>query len=574
MKKLQFRSIMLTILIPVLVLGICAIIGGFISIYRFKDMNEVNAKISGDQIDITVVLDETNVALNGIMKEMFVYCSSRDVREDALSNIQEKHDFVEEYFEYVEEVMEPSQLDAMHALSEDWESFYADVLAALADADKDDQAGFASVDNVVSKWSDAISGEIYDIIGTNDDITEALVEKQTASYTAGVRYSIVLIIISFIVCILVIVIVLNWVILPLKRMEVSLRTMVDSIERGEGDLTARVKVRSKDEIGRLSAEINVFVETLQRIMGSITQNSNSLDNIVGNVAKKIAVANSDACDVSAATEELSASMEEISATLHNVDDNVASANDDVKNMAEKSHQILDYTQEMQERADDLKNSAFSNKEQTGQVIGNIIGELEHAVEESRSVDKVSNLTQDILSIASQTNLLALNASIEAARAGEAGKGFAVVADEIRILADSSRETANNIQNINEMVISAVERLVSSSNSIVQYVSDNILPDYDSFVKSGKQYSEDAVRINRTMEDYTQKAETLLITFNNMMNDISNVAHAVEDSAGGVCSVAVNMDSLVSSINVIRQEMEENSAVAKQLKAEADNFINV
>lgn len=574
MKKIQFRSIMLTILIPVLVLGICAIIGGFISICHFKDMNEVNTKISGDQIDITVVLDETNVALNGIMKEMFVYCGSRDDREEALSNIQEKNDFVEEYFDYVEEVMEPSQLDAMHTLSENWESFYADVLAALADADKDEQAGFASVDSVVKKWSDSISGEIYDVIGTNDGITEALVEKQTASYTSGVRYSIVLIIISVIVCILVIAIVLNWVILPLKRMEASLRTMVDSIEQGEGDLTARVKVRSKDEIGRLGVEINVFLETLQRIMGSITQNSNSLDNIVGNVAKKVAAANSDACDVSAAAEELSAAMEEISATLHNVDDNVDSANDDVKNMAEKSHQILDYTKEMQERADVLKNSAFSNKEQTGQVIGNIIGELENAVEESRSVDKVSSLTQDILSIASQTNLLALNAAIEAARAGEAGNGFAVVADEIRVLADSSRETANNIQNINEMVISAVERLVSASNSIVQYVSDNILPDYDSFVNSGTQYSEDAVRINRTMEDYTQKAETLLITFSNMMNDISNVANAVKDSAGGVCSVAVNMDSLVSSINVISQEMEETNAVAKQLKAEADNFINV
>lgn len=574
MKKLQFRSVMFTILIPVLVLGICAIIGGFISIYRFKSMNEVNTEISGEQIDITVVLDETNVALNGIMKEMFVYCSSQDTREDTLTDIQSKYDFVVEYLEYLEEIVEPSQLDALHKLSGDWESFYADVLAALADADQDSETGFASIDKVVIKWSDTICDEVYDVIGANDEITETLVEEQNAAYASGVKYSVILIIISVLVCILVILIVLFWVILPLKKMEAALKAMIDSIERGEGDLTSRVKVRSKDEIGRLGNEINIFVETLQRIMRSITQESNSLDNIVNQVAEKVNIANSDACDVSATTEELSASMEEISATLHNVDDNVASANNHVKSMAEKSHEILDYTKEMQDRANNLENSALNNKEQTGQVIGNIIGELEHAVEESRSVDKVSNLTQDILSIASQTNLLALNASIEAARAGEAGKGFAVVADEIRVLADSSRETANNIQSINTMVIGAVERLVSSSNSIVQYVSDNILPDYDSFVQSGKQYSEDAFRINQTMEDYTQKAETLLITFNNILSDISNVAHAVEDSAGGVCSVAGNMDSLVRSINVISQEMEENSAVAKQLKAEADNFIHV
>lgn len=572
MKKFRFNSISLKILIPVLILGICAVIGGIVSVMRLDSMNRIGTSLSEDQIDITVVLDETNVALNSIMTQMYIYCTNSDSRADALDTIEEKNDFIKEYFVYLEEIMEPSQLSGLQQLSADWEGFYNDVLAALADADADSETGLVSVNNVISKWGSAISDEIYEVISDNDKVTENLIEEQQKIYSSGVMYAGGQICLSLIICILVILIVWKWIILPLTKMEKTFRQMIEGIERGEGDLNIRVQVEAKDEIGRLGEEINIFIGTLQRIMGSINKNSNSLDSIVGNVAEKVTVANSDVCDVSAAMQELSATMEEISATLHSVDNDVMSADDYVKSMAESGNQILDYTVEMKERATTLADSALQNKERTSQVMSGIVGELESAMEESRSVDKVKNLTNDILNITSQTNLLALNASIEAARAGEAGRGFAVVADEIRVLADSSRETANNIQSINEMVISAVERLVKSAKDILDYVTETVLPDYDSFVESGESYNEDAHHINETMEDYAQKLETLLKIFGNAKDDINSVTFSVQECAEGVSGAAVSMDSLVSSIDVVRQEMDENGAIAKQLKTEADNFI--
>ena len=130
----------------------------------------------------------------------------------------------------------------------------------------------------------------------------------------------------------------------------------------------------------------------------------------------------------------------------------------------------------------MEQTATANKNNTLKIIHSITEEMKEALEESRSVEKVTQLTDDILSISGQTNLLALNASIEAARAGESGRGFAVVADEIRQLADSSREAANNIQNINEQVMKAVRGLVRSSEQIISYINESILPDYESFVK--------------------------------------------------------------------------------------------
>ena len=103
---------------------------------------------------------------------------------------------------------------------------------------------------------------------------------------------------------------------------------------------------------------------------------------------------------------------------------------------------------MKEHAEKMEKMAQTNMDVTKEKVELILSELNKAIEDSKSIDKINDLTGDILNIAQQTNLLALNASIEAARAGEVGRGFAVVAHEIGDLADASRNTASHIQEIN------------------------------------------------------------------------------------------------------------------------------
>lgn len=361
---------------------------------------------------------------------------------------------------------------------------------------------------------------------------------------------------------------------PAQKASGHLDDIIQKIEHNEGDLTERIEIKSQDEVGQLVHGVNSFIGQLQGIMQKIQKESMHMNELVENITAGINDSNENASSVSATMEELSASMEEVSATLDQITIGAQDILNASKDMSGKAENGAEYVKEIKGRAEDVKVMATGSKENTSQMIQDIRQLLEQAIENSRSVDKINELTGDILNISSQTNLLALNASIEAARAGEAGKGFAVVADEIRVLADNSRDTANNIQSISEMVTRAVEELAKNADKMLRFIDDTVLADYDKFVEMANQYHSDADNMDDILHEFYSRAQNLANTMSQMTEGIDGINIAVDESAQGVTVAAQSTSHLVEALGLIKTEADANKEISSQLQGEVKRFKNI
>lgn len=575
--SMKFRSVRIYLVIPVLILGICSMVSLAMTGVSLRSVSNVSKNIAQKQINSVSCLDAVKSNVIEMQKEVMSYCliTQDSQRESVVKNITRLKNDTESYLKKLNTMLQSDELEKqLDTLDANYRTYEKKVNEIREIASTDAMTALEDANRTLGKYGTAVESMADKMIASNDKITKSQVRDFSAKSSQAnlvittAFIMVIIIIIAVVLCIELI------VIKPLKKIDKELGVIIDEINQDRGDLTKRININRKDEIGKVATNINVFIEKLQTIMQKITSNSKQLDETVGNVVGKVNTANGSACDISAVMEELSATMEEVAATVKNIDENTAVANTKVDKMTIETGNVVDYSNEMNERAIKLQETAQANKDETTKMVGSIIEELKNAMKESKKVEKISQLTSDILSISSQTNLLALNASIEAARAGEAGKGFAVVADEIRELAESSRNTANNIQEINEMVISAVEGLISSSNKIVDYVDETILPDYDDFVSSGKQYNDDSTHIKNIMDEFTGLSNDMQKTIKSMVDAINGITKAVEESADGVTSAAMSVDSLVAAMNDVNKEMDTNQNVSDKLRKETECFVKL
>ena len=564
------------IMIPVLLLAVIAFATSILSIMNADSISKKGDDIANNYLVTIETVGYLSESTQKLTRSAYSYIVAEGdaAKKSVKDNIESLKSEIDGYMKDYEQTLDENEETAYSSYKNYYSQFLTQfaVLEKYVDTNQTVNASKLANNNLVDVCN-SLESALDDMTNSEVEATDHAMRQMHAlaafaKTTGGVCFvfAIGALIVAFLIS-------TRKVVNPIVKTNKELKEISALINDNNGDLTKRVNVKSSDEIGQLAQGINQFLDILQNTIGKIVEGSKNLDNMINSVGENVTVSNDNAQDVSSAMEELSATMQEIAATIQTVNDNTESVGKNVVDIADKTEQINNYSQDMRERADSLAKSADENKRTTDEMVGNIVGTLKKAIEDSKSVERVNELTGEILNISSQTNLLALNASIEAARAGEAGKGFAVVADEIRQLADSSRDTANNIQAINEHVTSAVYQLIDNSNKIIKYIEETILADYDSFVQAGAQYNEDACYISETMQEFAEKTEKLKELMKNTVESIEGISSGVEQSANAVTSSAVSTSQLVEQMNSIDKEMSESRNTVGELKAQTDVFKN-
>ena len=312
--------------------------------------------------------------------------------------------------------------------------------------------------------------------------------------------------------------------------------------------------KQKDEIGNMATKIHIMRKKLREMMGDLQRTQQVLEGNAEDLNHLMKQNSAYAEDNSAATQELAAGMEETSANAAHIVENVGimrESSDNIQRLAEDGEKN---SGQIQERAGERISTESRHK--TDQMYAVMKQKTDAAVEQAKSVQKINALTDNIKQISSQTNLLALNANIEAARAGEAGRGFAVVASEIGDLATQTLDTVSTIDEIVGEVNSSVSNMTECLTTIMEFLEQTVLGDYEHFAQVGEQYHADADTFQQIMQQTKEAVDALEQHIGEISSTVSEINSMVEQSTDGISGIAEKSGSTQNLVTEGYDKLQE------------------
>ncbi|WAE52264.1 methyl-accepting chemotaxis protein [Stutzerimonas frequens] len=363
-----------------------------------------------------------------------------------------------------------------------------------------------------------------------DDFQQTLVQTREAN-AATTRLGIILSLV------LVVLVSLGaW--LVIRSVMVNIRgviTSLQSIARGDGDLTQRVNVESNDEIGAMIELFNSFLDKLQRTIRQIIEAANPLGQVSKELYKLTQGSEENAKSQQHHTDSITRDILTMTGSIQEVAQRSQQASDEANSAARQAATAREHVGSLSTGINDLGDSVMG-----------AVKAMEQLEEETQEVGSVLTV---IRSIAEQTNLLALNAAIEAARAGEQGRGFAVVADEVRNLAQKTAASTAEIQQI-------IQRLQNSANTVLNVMTSN--------------GEKSRASIERSIEA-TQLLEAIARTVNQIDELNAGIAQFTQEQIGLSSSIQQETQVLQQDAQATANGAEATARLGEQLVSTGDHL---
>ena len=422
----------------------------------------------------------------------------------------------------------------------------------------DSENKFAKVDSLQAQNDETllkISLPILDSDNSKLGYLSVIFSKkhQIESINQFANFTLIIGLVVILILSILIIVISNSITSPINRTASLLANMAS----GNGDLTARLKIEQKNEIGILSENFNLFIEKLQLMVGDIIKNATKVTSSSNKLTTGLQEIEATAEETANNSVSVTQSAEDTTLNVNNISENAHGMSTVVSNIdssIEKLSSSISFV-----ATDCTKQSLLSEK--ANKLAGSSQSKMIKLNEVSQQVTKVVDMISEV---ANQTNLLALNATIEAASAGEAGRGFAVVASEVKELANqTSIATSKIASQITEMQRYTTEALDAISE--VTQLNDDLYKGSRTILSAVDEQNQTVTQVNSETNNASLSANGIATNVKDAAGGITNVLEAIkgvqsktESTTSGIKALSINaneLDSFAKELNLIAKQFK-------------------